>query len=396
MAVSVSVVLPQPAQREIGMNAVASGEEHPVLWLLHGASDDHTTWLRRTSIERYASERGLAVVMPNAHLSSYANMAHGGRFYDFVSDELPRLMREFLPLSAKREDNFIAGNSMGGYGAMKIGVNHPDRYAAIGCFSAGVNRPGAPRSSVIPEDEWKRRQKLLYDGQDITGTLEDTLAMVKKNSTLPVCRASTIPAAHRTFSSTAPARRAISSFPSPATLTATSTRSTRASTTGTTGIGTFVIFCNSRRSRELRSKHRFALCAGACAPGGNRRALGRPGWRGIFPVCGGADVISLTHPPPAWYDFFRQNKGPLPRFRDGGPFGAGGEAAFLPARRKASLSRLRKGDSGMTLREFFQEHNRAALAFSGGTDSALLLWAAAQYGSAGARLLRQNAVSACV
>lgn len=186
MAVSVSVVLPQPAQREIGMNAAASGEEHPVLWLLHGASDDHTTWLRRTSIERYASERGLAVVMPNAHLSSYANMAHGGRFYDFVSDELPRLMREFLPLSAEREDNFIAGNSMGGYGAMKIGVNHPDRYAAIGCFSAGVNRPGAPRSSVIPEDEWKRRQKLLYDGQDITGTLEDTLAMVKKNSTLPV------------------------------------------------------------------------------------------------------------------------------------------------------------------------------------------------------------------
>ena len=80
-------------------------------------------------------------------------------------------------------------------------------------------------------------------------------------------------------------------------------------------------------------------------------------------------MISLTHPPPAWYDFFRQNKGPLPRFRDGGPFGAGGEAAFLPARRKASLSRLRKGASGMTLREFFQEHNRAALAFSGGTDS---------------------------
>lgn len=61
-------------------------------------------------------------------------MAHGGAFYTYIVEELPVLMRQFFPLSEKREDNFIAGNSMGGYGAMKIGINNPDRYAAIGCF----------------------------------------------------------------------------------------------------------------------------------------------------------------------------------------------------------------------------------------------------------------------
>ena len=102
MCVACDVILPQRATKQIGMAAAARGDKHPTLWLLHGASDNHTIWQRRTSIERYAAPLGLAVVMPNAHLSSYADMAHGGKYYTYISQELPEKMRAMFPLSDKR------------------------------------------------------------------------------------------------------------------------------------------------------------------------------------------------------------------------------------------------------------------------------------------------------
>ena len=110
---------------------------YPVLWLLHGAGDDATGWFRNTSVERLATRRGLAVVAPNAGLSLYEDMAHGQRFFSHIADELPELLPGLLPLSRAREDNFIAGLSMGGMGALKIAIHRPDRFAAVGCLSAG-------------------------------------------------------------------------------------------------------------------------------------------------------------------------------------------------------------------------------------------------------------------
>ncbi|MGI5869016.1 MAG: alpha/beta hydrolase [Kiritimatiellia bacterium] len=102
----------------------------PVLYLLHGLSDDHTIWQRRTSIERYASSYYLAVVMPNAHRSFYTDMKHGRPYFTYMTQELPNLMESFFPFSTRREDRFVAGLSMGGYGAFKIAINLPERYAA--------------------------------------------------------------------------------------------------------------------------------------------------------------------------------------------------------------------------------------------------------------------------
>ncbi|MDD3243936.1 MAG: alpha/beta hydrolase family protein [Eubacteriales bacterium] len=178
MCVAVDVILPQRANKQIGMAAQTRGEKHPVLWLLHGASDNHTVWGRRTSIERYAASLGLAVVMPNAHLSSYSNMAYGGNYFNYISQELPRVMRSFFPLSEKREDNFIAGLSMGGAGCMKIGLAFPENYAAIGCLSAGAI---FLKNDNIPQTpEQMRRMMALNGNLDRTGTLEDPLFQAKK------------------------------------------------------------------------------------------------------------------------------------------------------------------------------------------------------------------------
>lgn len=111
--------------------------EKPVrnLYLLHGLSDCETTWTRRTSIERYADRYGIAVIMPDAGKSFYTNMAHGDRYYSYITEELPVRMKMFFNLSDKREDNFLAGNSMGGYGALKIALREKGKFAAVAGLS---------------------------------------------------------------------------------------------------------------------------------------------------------------------------------------------------------------------------------------------------------------------
>jgi len=133
---SMVVILPE---RPLSTISSSPTPKYQTLYLLHGMSDDHTTWQRRTSIERYATEKGIAVVMPAVHRSYYADMANGYRYWTFVSEEVPARARNMFPLSAKREDNFVAGLSMGGYGAFKMALRHPDRFAAAASLSGALD-----------------------------------------------------------------------------------------------------------------------------------------------------------------------------------------------------------------------------------------------------------------
>lgn len=132
--VGVNVIIPQHYETMIGMNNGTSDEPtFKTLWLLHGLSDDHTIWMRHTSIERYASELGIAVVMPCVDRSWYADTVYGAKYFTFITEELPSTLRKmFRGMSAKREDNFIGGLSMGGYGAVKAAYTYPERY--FGCI----------------------------------------------------------------------------------------------------------------------------------------------------------------------------------------------------------------------------------------------------------------------
>ncbi len=131
LSTSMHVILPQETRSQIGLEGKQGTGPHPTLYLLHGLSDDDSIWLRRTSIERYVASLGIAVVMPQIHRSFYTNMEQGGAYGTFISEELPTLARSFFPLSAKREDNFVAGLSMGGYGAFKLALQHPERFAVL-------------------------------------------------------------------------------------------------------------------------------------------------------------------------------------------------------------------------------------------------------------------------
>src|SRR3954454_22565226 len=136
---SITVVLPQPTEEQIGVTARETSGPPPVLYLLHGLTDDHTAWHRYTSIARYAEASGIAVVMPSAHHSFYADEVHGHRYFTYVTDELPSVVASFFRVSSSPADTFVAGLSMGGYGALKLALTHPDRYAAAASLSGALD-----------------------------------------------------------------------------------------------------------------------------------------------------------------------------------------------------------------------------------------------------------------
>lgn len=137
---TINVVIPQQnTVGEIGVSGNGDKKKYKCLYLLHGLSDDHSIWLRRTSIERYAQEYGICVVMPFGGRSFYTDMKYGEKYYTYISQELPRLVQEFFPVSDKREDTYIAGLSMGGYGALKIGLKNCEHFCAAAGLSSAAD-----------------------------------------------------------------------------------------------------------------------------------------------------------------------------------------------------------------------------------------------------------------
>jgi S-formylglutathione hydrolase FrmB len=178
LSCSMCAILPQETQSRIGMDSRSARDRHPTLWLLHGLSDDHTIWQRRTSIERYVAPLGLAVVMPAVDRSFYTDMARGHRYWTYVSEELPALARSFFPLSDRREDNLVAGLSMGGYGAFKLALRHPDRYAAAASLSGALDV-----ASLAARAEGERRlehENVFGNLDELTGSDNDLFALAER------------------------------------------------------------------------------------------------------------------------------------------------------------------------------------------------------------------------
>ncbi len=177
VASTVNVILPE-ADQGIGMGS-SSGRNLPdVLYLLHGYSDDHSIWMRRTSVERYAAEHNLAVIMPAVNHSFYCNEVHGEKYWDYISKELPETMHRFLRLSDKPENTFVAGLSMGGYGAMRLALTYPKRFGAAASFSGVVDMTDyfyQNRSSL-------EMHRIFGNRKDIRDTEVDTMYLMRKNA----------------------------------------------------------------------------------------------------------------------------------------------------------------------------------------------------------------------
>ncbi len=160
-------------------------EKIPVLYLLHGRSDDHSSWIRYTSIERYLQDKHLAVVMPEVHLSFYQNMKFGSDYYDFISQELMEITEAYFPVANTKKDRFISGLSMGGFGAFKTALNNPEMFSYAGSFSGVLDLPSWIDESIKRDEEAHRTiftncfgenprgEKLINTKNDLIGLLKD-------------------------------------------------------------------------------------------------------------------------------------------------------------------------------------------------------------------------------
>jgi putative tributyrin esterase len=160
---SLHALLPEaPSTSRIGMGGAEEKSAYPVIYLLHGWSDDDSIWLRRTSIERYVADLGVIVIMPRVELSYYQNMASGMRFWDLISEELPRLVRGWFPVSTRREDTFAAGLSMGGYGAFRLGLDQPGRFAAVASLSGALDIVDMARGDFARESSRTEKMAAIW------------------------------------------------------------------------------------------------------------------------------------------------------------------------------------------------------------------------------------------
>ncbi len=150
MNVPVNIVLPEvPSTDPLGG---APEGNYKTLYLLHGLGGNHSDWMRRTAIERYASKFGIAVVMPGVARTWYTDTAYDANYFTFITEELPHICRSYFKgMSDRREDTFIAGNSMGGYGAVKAALTYPDRYFACICLSGALDITRKNRSYNLKE-----------------------------------------------------------------------------------------------------------------------------------------------------------------------------------------------------------------------------------------------------
>lgn len=179
VAANMDVIMPQHSTRLIGMDTADWVGSCPTLYLLHGLSDDHTIWQRRTSIERYTANLPLAVVMPTVQRGFYTDQKQGYDYFTFISEELPALCEQFFHLSSAREDRFAAGLSMGGYGAMKLGLRCPDRYAAVASLSGGLDI-----ERRLQDDEQspyaREMQRTFGTKKQFLGSDDDLFALAEK------------------------------------------------------------------------------------------------------------------------------------------------------------------------------------------------------------------------
>jgi S-formylglutathione hydrolase FrmB len=154
--------------------ATQTGRTYPVLYLLHGAHDDYTSWTRETDIEAFTEGRDLIVAMPDAGPTGIPTHWRNGPDYETfqVTEVLALLARSYRASGVRA----VAGVSTGGYGAMAHAARHPGAFAAAASYSGilDTTAPGVPpivdaivaRESLLPPSLWGNPVLNLLTWQD--------------------------------------------------------------------------------------------------------------------------------------------------------------------------------------------------------------------------------------
>jgi putative tributyrin esterase len=178
-------------QKAVGMNVlVPDGAKPPfaTMYLLHGLSDDYTIWMRRTRIEIHAANYPLIVVMPDGFRNFYTTNEQGRDFAKDVGVEIPTFVERMFPAKPERASRCVTGLSMGGYGALRIALGYPDRFASAVSHSGAlmIGSRQVRQNTSATDQEFR-----LIFGSDPVGSNHDLLhlaARAKRKKMLPAIR----------------------------------------------------------------------------------------------------------------------------------------------------------------------------------------------------------------
>lgn len=168
MTINTLLMKSQALQRPVSYIALtpdpadAGPGPYPVLVQLHGYWDDYHSWLYQSNLARYVERLPLIVVLPNGENGYWVNWDPRRRYEDFITQDLWEHVTATFQVRPGRWA--IGGLSMGGYGALRIGLKHPDKYSSIFAHSSVIPGPPDFKESLSPDDWRNQFHQLNTDG----------------------------------------------------------------------------------------------------------------------------------------------------------------------------------------------------------------------------------------
>lgn len=165
METGVTVILPENRH---GLKRKKENKKYPVVYVLHGFTENHSAWIRKSSIEEIVRDLEVIVVMPETNNSFYVDGKSTPQYQKYLTEELPIKIQNFFHASNERKDTFIMGNSMGGYGAFYSAMNRPDLYSAAYSFSGALALPWCKKTNLFMnhEDYFKAFQLVFGNNKE--------------------------------------------------------------------------------------------------------------------------------------------------------------------------------------------------------------------------------------
>ncbi|MCL2560014.1 MAG: esterase family protein [Turicibacter sp.] len=190
--VPINVIVPTD-KMVFGQEEQQEAKPFKTLYLLHGIFGNYTDWVSGTRIQSWAQDKNIVVVMPSGENRFYVDQDIPGEKYGtFIQKELVEFTRKTFPLSHKKEDTFIGGLSMGGYGAIINGLHAPDVFGAVCALSAATIIGSHDHLEYGAEDIFRSRnyhEMVFGDLDKVVGSNKDYIAvaeqLVKSEQELP-------------------------------------------------------------------------------------------------------------------------------------------------------------------------------------------------------------------
>lgn len=173
--VSFSAIIPTSTKSLYDPESTEEKDKYPLktLFLLHGWDGNHEDWIQNTRIVELSTKYQIAIILPSGENSFYVDHPNHNNYGKFISEELVREVRRLFPLSEDRENTWIAGLSMGGYGALRNGLTYSETFGKIAAFSSRLFTKDDPYHDLKEDNPINYRIRAIIDSNSFEDLPKD-------------------------------------------------------------------------------------------------------------------------------------------------------------------------------------------------------------------------------